>query len=51
MTSTRLVSGLTFGDEIEDYDYDGLQVTHNASPVTSLTIGGTVLKVSHDIAT
>ena len=33
-------------------DYDSLQVTHNASPVTPInnyTIGGTVLKESDDL--
>ena len=30
-------------------DYDSLQVTHNAFPVTTLTIGGTVLKESDDL--
>ena len=34
---------------VNDQDYDRLQVTHNVSPVTSLTIGGTVLKESDDL--
>ena len=29
--------------------YDDLQITHNASPVTPLTIGGTVLKESDEL--
>ena len=33
----------------EDPDYDSLQVTHNAFPVTPLTIGGTGLKESDDL--
>ena len=40
------------GDEIEcksDQDYDSLEVSHNASAVTPLTIGGTVLKESDDL--
>ena len=34
---------------MQDQDYDSLQVTHNASPVTPLTIDGTVLKESDDL--
>ena len=39
-------------DEIEcelDQDYDSLEASHNTSPVTPLTIGGTVLKESDDL--
>ena len=39
------------GNEIEceeDQDYDSLKVSHNAPPVTLLTIGATVLKESDD---
>ena len=34
---------------VANYDYDRLQVAHNASPVTPLTIVGTVLKESDDL--
>ena len=34
---------------MKDQDYDSLQVMHNASPVTPLTIGKTVLKESNDL--
>ena len=52
MTLAGLVSRVTLGDEIEcesGQDYDSLEVSHNASPVTPLTIGGTVLKESDDL--
>ena len=41
------------GDEIEceeDQNYDSLEVSDNASQVTTLTFGGTVLKESDDLA-
>ena len=40
------------GDEIDcekDQDYDNLEASHNASPVTPLTIGGSVLKEFDDL--
>ena len=32
-----------------DQHYDSLEVSHNVSPVTPITIGGTVLKESDDL--
>ena len=38
-----------WGMKLNDQDYDSLEVSHNASPVTPITIGGTVLKESNDL--
>ena len=49
MTLAELVSGVTFGGEIaceKDQDYDSLEVSHNASPVNPINVGGTILKES-----